>query len=373
MDIGRTAIGYNPLISVPEDARAPGNRCVGSNVIVFMDQLKALLVGAGGMGRAWATNLLAYDAVKLVGWVDLRREVAEQAVAALNLGDLPIYVDIAPAIAELQPDFVVDVTIPEAHYDVTLRALGAGLPVLGEKPMADSMHRAREMVAASERAGKLYMVSQSRRYHAQLHALRRLVVEQIGTPGILTSDFFLGPHFGGFREAMAHPLLLDMAIHTFDAARYLSGSDPVAVYCEAWNPEWSWYAGAASATAIFEMTGGLRYIYRGSWCSEGQPTSWEAEWRIVGPRGTAAWDGHNPPTAEVVTGTEGFFHPMEPCVAQVEADMPSGIAGSLRDFVHALRTGNTPMGECHDNIKSLAMVFAAIESAETGRRVIIAD
>jgi len=46
-----------------------------------------------------------------------------------------------------------------------------------------------------------------------------------------------------------------------------------------------------------------------------------------------------------------------------------GIAGSLRDFLHALRTGATPMGECHDNIKSLAMVFAAIESAATGRRV----
>ena len=37
--------------------------------------------------------------------------------------------------------------------------------------------------------------------------------------------------------------------------------------------------------------------------------------------------------------------------------------------LHALKTGTTPMGECHDNIKSLAMVFGAIESAKTGRRV----
>lgn len=81
-------------------------------------------------------------------------------------------------------------------------------------------------------------------------------------PGILTADFFIGAHFGGFRDAMPSPLLLDMAIHTFDAARYLSGADPLAVYCDEFNPAWSWYAGNACATAIFEMTGGLRYVYR---------------------------------------------------------------------------------------------------------------
>jgi len=49
--------------------------------------------------------------------------------------------------------------------------------------------------------------------------------------------------------------------------------------------------------------------------------------------------------------------------------VPAGIAGSLAEFLEALETGNTPMGECHDNIKSLAMVFGAIESAATARRV----
>src|SRR5579859_7939188 len=133
------------------------------------------------------------------------------------------------------------------------------------------------------------MVSQNRRYHAQLLALRRLIATEIGTLGILNSDFYLGPHFGGFRDEMDNPLILDMAIHTFDAARYLSGADPLAVYCEEFNPTWSWYRGDACATALFEMTGGLRYTYRGSWCSEGRMTSWEAEGRAVGPRGTATW------------------------------------------------------------------------------------
>jgi predicted dehydrogenase len=232
------------------------------------------------------------------------------------------------------------------------------------------MERARAMVAASERANTLYMVSQSRRYNAQLQALRRLVVEQIGALGILNADFYIGAHFGGFRDQMDSPLILDMAIHTFDAARYLSGADPIAVYCEQFNPPWSWYRGAASATAIFEMTGGLRYTYRGSWCAEGQITSWESEWRAVGPNGSATWDGQSPPVAEVVTKRDGFLAEVEPHTTAID-DIAPGIAGSLRDFLHALDTGATPMGECHDNIKSLAMVFAAIESAATGRRVTI--
>lgn len=334
-----------------------------------MTTFKALLVGAGGMGRAWGNNLKEHPDVEVAGWVDIRPGAAAEAADSLHLSGLHTGDDLGKALAETKPDFVVDVTIPEAHRDVTLQALAAGVPVLGEKPMADSMDRAREMVAASEKAGKLYMVSQSRRYDARIHAYRKLIVEQIGALGILNSDFYIGAHFGGFRDEMASVLLLDMAIHTLDAARYVSGADPVSVYCEEFNPAWSWYKGDASATALFEMTGGLRYTYRGSWCSEGKNTSWEADWRAVGPNGTALWDGQGAPSADVVTKGGGFFSETEPRPAEVPADVPGGIAGSLRDFLNALETGATPMGECHDNIKSLAMVFAAIESSAAGKRV----
>ncbi len=334
-----------------------------------MQRRTALLVGAGGMGRAWARNLAACDDVTIAGWVDLRPAAVTEAVAELGLSGVCTGADLEEAVTIVRPDFVVDVTVPEAHHGVTLAALRHGLPVLGEKPMADSMERAREMVAAAEQAGSLYMVSQSRRYNAGLQALRRLVVDHVGPLGILNSDFYLAPHFGGFRDVMASPLLLDMAIHTMDAARYLSGADPLSVYCEEFNPPWSWYGGNACATAIFEMTGGLRYTYRGSWCSEGRRTSWEGEWRAAGPHGTATWDGNDDIQAEVVEPAEGSQSITRSIKGTVDEAFVGGIAGSLRDFLHALDTGETPMGECHDNIKSLAMVFAAIESASTGRKV----
>ncbi len=330
---------------------------------------RALIVGAGGMGRAWGKNLKDCEQTEVVGWVDIRPEVAQEAADQLEFAGIYAGDDLGKAIAETHPDFVVDVTVPEAHRNVTVQALAAGLPVLGEKPMAHSMEAAREMVAASEKAGKLYMVSQSRRYDPRIHAYRQLIVKEIGNPGILNSDFYIGAHFGGFRDEMPSPLVLDMAIHTFDAARYISGSDAVAVYCEEFNPLWSWYQGDASATAIFEMTGGLRYTYRGSWCSEGRHTSWESEWRAVGPKGTATWDGHSQIVAEVVTQPGGFHSKCETRTAEIAQNDHHGIAGSLRDFLNALETGATPMGECHDNIKSLAMVFSAIESSATGQRV----
>jgi predicted dehydrogenase len=333
-----------------------------------VDRFRALIVGAGNMGKAWGRYLRDCEQTEVVGWVDIRPEAAGQAAEELEFTGIHTGVDLGKALSETVPDFVVDVTIPEAHQDVTLQALAAGVPVLGEKPMAHSMEAARQMVAASEKAGRLYMVSQSRRYNAQIAAYRRLIGARIGTLGILNSDFYIGAHFGGFRDEMESPLLLDMAIHTLDAARYLSGADPVSVYCEEFNPGWSWYRGDACATAIYEMTGGLRYTYRGAWCSDGRHTSWESEWRAVGPHGTATWDGSTAPVADIVTANEGFFRPVETQVADVE-EIPVGIAGSLRDFLNALQTGATPMGECHDNIKSLAMVFAAIESAATGQRV----
>ena len=262
----------------------------------------------------------------------------------------------------------MDVTIPEAHHDVTLLALARGLPVLGEKPMAATMAQARAMVEASERAGKLYMVSQSRRYDAGLVAYRKLVRERLGRLGRLDVDFMIGAHFGGFRDAMDHVLLLDMAIHTFDAARAISGADPVSVYAEESNPSWSWYAGDAGADCLFEMSDGLRLNYRGSWCAEGLPTSWEGTWRAVGERGTALWDGASAPFAELVAGDEGFHRPVERVESPV-GTLDGGIKGSLREFIRALETGETPQGECHDNIRSLAMVFAAVESSRRGERV----
>lgn len=329
--------------------------------------MKALLVGAGGMGRAWARNIGESTEAELVAWVDIQPDAAAKAAADHGLNLAYTGTDLAAGVAASGADFVVDVTIPEAHHDVTIQALELGLPVLGEKPMAASMDQARAMVAAAEKAGKLYMVSQSRRYDGQIVAYRDLVRE-LGNLGILNVDFYIGAHFGGFRDEMESPLVLDMAIHTFDQARLISELDPVSVYAEEFNPSWSWYKGDVSATCLFEFENGLRFTYRGSWCAEGLHTSWEGNWRAVGSQGTALWEQNKPPHAEVVEEAGGFHSKMRSIDGDVHS-IAGGISGSLKEFLWALRTGKKPQGECHDNIKSLAMVFAAMESSRAGKRV----
>jgi predicted dehydrogenase len=324
------------------------------------------------MGRQWLRTLDASPDAELVGLVDLNLDAARAALEDAGLLDIPVTASLTEIAAATGAQAVVNVTIPAAHRPVSVEALFAGLPVLCEKPVAPTVSEALSLVAAAEASGQLLMISQSRRYYRALDALKRQVGE-LGDVGIVTTNFFKAPHFGGFREEMAHVLLVDMAIHAFDAARYLLDADPVSVYCEEFNPSWSWYADGAAATAVFEFAGGTRYVYTGSWCSDGQETSWNGDWRVSAAGGTATWDGDAAPVVQFAPGEEASTTALDPTAIALGPESPEEIAGSLAEFVSALRTGAVPSGEVHANVLSLAMVEAAVRSAETGTRVLIAD
>jgi predicted dehydrogenase len=334
--------------------------------------VRVVLVGAGGMGRQWLRTLTASPDVELVGLVDLNLEGATAALADEGLSGIPVARSLTEIATATGAQAVVNVTIPAAHHPVNVEALFGGLPVLCEKPVAPTVGQALSLVAAAEASGRLLMISQSRRYYRALAALRRQVSE-LGDVGLVTTNFFKAPHFGGFREEMDHVLLVDMAIHAFDASRYLLDADPVSVYCEEFNPSWSWYAGDAAATAVFEFAGGARYVYTGSWCSDGQETSWNGDWRVSAAGGTATWDGAGTPLVQRVADAASDAGPADPAPVELGPEVPEEIAGSLAEFVAALRTGAVPSGEVHSNVLSLAMVEAAVRSAETGQRVLIAD
>jgi predicted dehydrogenase len=336
-----------------------------------MRKHRAVIVGAGGWSRAWGATLRDNQNVDVTGWVDLQPGLAERAAHEIGFDSLITGTDLDEVIAAAHPDFILNVTVPSAHCDVSVHTLEAGFPVLCEKPMASDMDQARKMVAASERTGKLLMISQQRTHDPKIVATRQLITETLGTLGLLDSAFYMGHPEATYHRNMANALLLDMAVHTFDAARYLAAADPLSVYCEGFNPPWSWHTSNSSALAIFEMTGGLRYVYRGTWASHGWNTTWEALWRAMGRNGTVIWDGESPAEAEIVA-EPGFFPPVTRRIqAQLDPNAPGPVAASLNDFLSALETGETPIGECHDNIKTLAMVFGALESIKSGQRISI--
>ncbi len=338
-----------------------------------MDKLKAVLVGCGGMSRAWLKTATTLEGLEIAGLVDIVEDAAKARRDEFGIAGAQIGSDLETMLRAIKPDIVFDVTIPEAHTPTTLLALQYGCHVLGEKPMADSMDNARRMMQAAQSAGRLFAVIQNRRYTSSIRRVRHLL--QSGAIGSLTTvncDFYIGAHFGGFRDRMEHVLLLDMAIHTFDQARFLTGADPVAVeYCREWNPRGSWYDHDASAIAIFEMAGGMVYTYRGSWCAEGLNTTWECDWRFVGSKGSALWDGGEEFKAQAPAEDVGFMRKQNdiPLPNIDTAGLDDGHASLIQQFVRCIREGSTPETVCTDNIKSLAMVFGAIEAAETGRRV----
>ena len=314
------------------------------------------------MGRGWLGAIAANPDVQLVGLIDLDLDLARRSAAAAGHRAVPVGTDLERLAVDA--DAVINVTVPQAHAATTQQALFAGLPVLCEKPIAPDVATGLAMAAAAEASDRLLMISQSRRYFNAFSQLRS-IVDDLGSVGTVNCEFFKAPHFGGFRDAMDHPLLIDMAIHTFDAVRALLGSNPVSVYCDAYNPSWSWYAGDAAADAIFTFADGVRFGYQGSWCAPGQETSWNGSWRVSAAEGTACWDGDREPMVERADD--------QPVKIPPSPRAPEQIAGSLAEFVDHLRRGTRPATAAASNVVSLAMVEAAVQSAAESRPVRIAD
>jgi predicted dehydrogenase len=315
------------------------------------------------MGRAWLRVIGETPEVQLVGLADLDLDTARRSAADAGFTDVAMATTLEELLGQVAADAVVNVTIPEAHAEVSTIALLSRLPVLCEKPLADTLPAALSMIAAAEAGGRLLMISQSRRYGRNVEGLRGQIA-RLGRLGLVACSVFKSPHFGGFRDQMAYPLLKDMAIHQFDLARDLIGSEPVSISCESFNPGWSWYAGDAAAEVNAEFADGTRFVFTGSWCSPGLETSWNGSWRISGAHGTALWDGDHPPVAQTADDTS---------IPAVFGTGPEEIAGSLAEFVAALRDGSVPYGEVHSNVMSLAMVEGAVRSAQTGQRVALDD
>lgn len=337
----------------------------------MMKLFRVAVAGCGGMANTWVKYALSRDDVEIVALVDIKKENAEKLARRHGL-TCNIYRDIVDAIEASDANLVFNVTTPVAHHEIVVNSLKAGCDVFGEKPMATSMEEAWNMVSVAEQTGRTYAVMQNRRYNRQIRVFRNLVSSGvIGQPGFVCADFFLGPHFGGFRDVMEHPLIMDMSIHTFDQARFITGADAVSVYCHEFNPSGSWYKGKAAAVCIFELSDGSVFCYRGSWCAEGSPTSWEASWRIMGSKGTAIWDGANLPFCEVVVPSEEhkFLNDYRRIEAEPSWTGRDGHFGCLDEMFAALIEGRKAETDCTDNIKSMAMVFGAIESARKERKI----
>lgn len=327
-----------------------------------MEMVKRVIqVGIGGMGNTWLRTVLGSSEVEHAGFVEISDEIAGRQVERYGIDSSRIFDTLDEALAAIPADGVVNVTPPQFHEEISLEALEAGLPVLSEKPLADTMESAEEIVRKSDETGVLHMVAQNYRYSIPAQTLKEVIdSEALGEVGAVAVDFFKGPHFGGFREEMPHPLVVDMSIHHFDMMRFFLGSDPRWLYGRGWNPAWSWYDGDASAAVIVGFADGVVVSYNGSWCSTGMETSWNGDWRFECDEGVISLEDDQVRTQ--VTGQEAEIVP--PVRMQHTAQ-----EYLLHEFYRALTEGRKPATTCRDNIRSLGMVFDTVRSSESGERV----
>lgn len=330
---------------------------------------RVVVVGAGSMGSWWAREIVASGVAELVGVADLVEGAPQRVIDQSGAADpaaVAVGADGVDLALELGADLIVNPTVPVAHHPVTVKALHAGIPVLGEKPVTETLPEAISLLAHAELTGVPFMVSQSRRFFRQVRQLRSFVAAH--GPTVMTSAFFsLFTEMEGFRRTQDHPLLRDMGIHAFDTARYILDADPVAVTARGTRPEWSVYHHDATVSATFEMSDGSLFAYHGTWNARGLPTWWNSEWRIGAQYGSATWDGTGAP----VVGTEDEEETarLQAAIDAETAPEPDQIAASLVECVSALREGRTPMCEIHENVLSFAMVEAAVTAVERGERV----
>ncbi|MBB5755174.1 Gfo/Idh/MocA family protein [Prosthecomicrobium pneumaticum] len=343
------------------------------------EKLKIVQVGLGGWGWSWTDIVKTSPDWTLAAVVDIDAGRLKQAAAHHGLADSQLHTTLASAVAATRPDACLVVVPPEVHAPVTIEAARLGLHCLVEKPIAGTVADAKAMVAAAAEAGIRLMVNQNYRFRRAPRTVKKLIADGVvGEVGSVSIQFQKAAHFGGgFREKMAHPLVVDMAIHHFDQLRGSIGFEPVEVTARSWNPKWSWFDGDAAATATFRSASGAVAVYSGSWVSQGWQTTWDGDWRIQGTEGELHWADNAVSLLPKSVFTSVFVPGAREREGRLDFDLlPLEVEdrlASLSAFHRAVASGEEAETSGADNLRTLATVLAVRLSVERGETVTLEE
>jgi len=330
--------------------------------------LKIVQVGLGAWGHTWAASIVrSHKEVELVACVDVIPAMLERAQKELSLAPQQCFTSLPDALASVECDAVLITASLPGHVPAATTALQAGKHVLLEKPFAPTLAEAQQLVALAEQQQRILMISQNYRFHPAVQAVRTLLREQTLGPVGSMRIVFRKSRNSAPRESHSHyhiwqPLLADMSIHHFDLMRYVLGQEATHIFCQAWNPPWSNFDDPASAAALITFSGGTVVNYQGSWVSMEPQTSWGGRWHMECAKGEIFWEsrGNDVPDRATIRllGGEAEDIPL-PAMTQIDRH------GSLSAFVEAIQSGKEPGSSGRDNLGTLALMLAAIESSKS--------
>jgi predicted dehydrogenase len=189
-----------------------------------MERLRIGIVGAGLIGRRHIATVLASSDAELCGVADtLPRD--DPAVAALPCAYFASHHEL---IAAARPHAVVIATPNRLHVPMGIDCARAGVAMIVEKPIADTIDDACALLREAKRAGVAVLVGHHRRYHAQAAEARRIVAGgQLG-PLVAASVLWATRKPDGYFDATwrktagGGPILINL-IHEIDMLRFLGG------------------------------------------------------------------------------------------------------------------------------------------------------
>jgi predicted dehydrogenase len=339
-------------------------------VETIMSKLRLIQCGVGGFGEHWLKTFTSTSPdFEVVAIVDLSAAALEKAGEAHGIAQR--FTSLEDAVAKVKADAVLTITPPVVHIAHARIALGNGLHFMTEKPIADTIEHALEMVELAKANGRQLVVSQQYRFNPAMQKMKELIAQgEIGELGHGHLDFYIPSDFTGtFREKMEFPLLLDMAIHHVDLIRAVTGRNVVKVTAYSFNPSWSWYQHDAALKMFLELEGSVFFSYSGDWSAVGRTTSWNGTWRLQGSKGSLHAEEEKVSLARCERWSKN------PTVQEIISPslVRTGQEQTLHDFAEAIRGGTPAETSGTANLNSFFTIIAAMKSVKEGRSVTIAE
>ncbi len=321
------------------------------------------VIGAGGVTEmhfdGFRMRPERIDVVAVVDPSPERREWAQSTYGVPNA-----YASVAGALAGT--DFDVAVVCTPSHVRVaTVRELAAaGKHLLVEKPFAEGIDEAREMVAIADEAGVQLAVDQNFREHWGFETARGLIREsRIGRVHAINHRVLMHREDVGWRNEQPHHALMVMGVHWLDGFRRLLDADAVEVTAATYSSPAITAVGETDASVLVRFADGATVAYTESF------SSWINLWDtvVLGDRGTLRIAGGQ----VTVAGPDGEeSHPVPLGTGETK---PLTAYGQLDALLDAVETGVEAPNSGRDNLKTVSLIDGAYRSAEAGRAVTLVD
>ena len=277
---------------------------------------------------------------------------------------------------------ILDIAVPPQHQpDLILAACQRGTVkgILAQKPLALDYATARNLVETCKNKGIILAVNQNMRFDPSVLEASSLLNEGRFGDAVFTTITMRGiPHWQPWQAELESATLKIMSIHHLDCLRYWHGN-PEAIYCSTRpDPRTTFPHHDGICTSILEYSDGFRAIIIDDvWTGpahEGCPSDIHIEFRIEGTQGLAigeiGWcqDPYTTPSTlrHAAIGDSKFTE------ANLKGSwFPDAFGGTMLDLLRAVKLQAPPTLSGCDNLKTIALVEAAVLSSTEKRRVLL--